>query len=264
MATYAALRLYVDSWRWEGVPFYVRAGKCLEMTVTEVIVELKQPAAGGVHGARAVGGQLRPLPPEPRGRDRARRARQAARRGHGRPAGRAVGRGAGRSKGRTGRMGDYERLLGDAMAGDATLFARQDVVEAAWAIVDPGDPRPEPDVRVRAGHLGPAAGRRARGRRGRLEHTAMKDPRHRRRRHQHQDQLGGRKEPLKIPSGAEMTRGPDGGRREEGDRGVEVRRGLHRLPRARGQRPAGAGAGQPRRAAGCASTTRRPSASRCG
>src|SRR5205814_10136678 len=43
MATYAALRLYVDSWRWDGVPFYVRAGKALAKTVTEVIIELKRP-----------------------------------------------------------------------------------------------------------------------------------------------------------------------------------------------------------------------------
>src|SRR6185436_1560545 len=43
MATYAALRLYVDSWRWDGVPFYVRAGKCLKTTATEVVVELKNP-----------------------------------------------------------------------------------------------------------------------------------------------------------------------------------------------------------------------------
>ena len=63
-------------------------------------------------------------------------------------------------QGEAGRMDAYERLLGDAMPGDATLFARQDVVEAAWAIVDPVHPRPEPHVRVRAGKLGPAAGRR--------------------------------------------------------------------------------------------------------
>src|SRR4030095_12895499 len=43
MATYAALRLYVDSWRWAGVPFYVRAGKCLAVTATEVFVELRTP-----------------------------------------------------------------------------------------------------------------------------------------------------------------------------------------------------------------------------
>jgi glucose-6-phosphate 1-dehydrogenase len=43
MATYAALRLFIDSWRWEGVPFYVRAGKSLKMTVTEIVVELKVP-----------------------------------------------------------------------------------------------------------------------------------------------------------------------------------------------------------------------------
>src|SRR3954451_15939656 len=43
MATYAALRLHVDSWRWEGVPFFVRAGKCLKLTCTEVVIELKNP-----------------------------------------------------------------------------------------------------------------------------------------------------------------------------------------------------------------------------
>ena len=53
VATYAALRLYVDSWRWEGVPFYVRAGKCLATTVTEVMVELKNAAAGGLQRGRA-------------------------------------------------------------------------------------------------------------------------------------------------------------------------------------------------------------------
>ena len=58
-------------------------------------------------------------------------------------------------------MDAYERLLGDAMIGDATLFARQDVVEAAWAIVDPVIHGAEPAVRVRARHLGPAGGRRA-------------------------------------------------------------------------------------------------------
>ena len=58
---------YVDSWRWEGVPFFVRAGKCLTQTVTEVTVELKQPAAGRVPRAAARGGQLGALSAEPRG-----------------------------------------------------------------------------------------------------------------------------------------------------------------------------------------------------
>ena len=58
-------------------------------------------------------------------------------------------------QGQDGRMGDYERLLGDAMAGDATLFARQDVVEAAWAIVDPVLHGPSPMYEYEPGTWGP-------------------------------------------------------------------------------------------------------------
>ena len=58
-------------------------------------------------------------------------------------------------QGRDGRLGDYERLLGDAMAGDATLFARQDVVEAAWAIVDPALRGPSPLFEYEPGSWGP-------------------------------------------------------------------------------------------------------------
>ncbi len=65
-------------------------------------------------------------------------------------------------------MDAYERLLGDAMEGDATLFARQDAVEAAWAIVDPVLARPDAAVRVRAGDLGTGRGRPSRRRRRRL------------------------------------------------------------------------------------------------
>ena len=70
-------------------------------------------------------------------------------------------------------MDAYERLLGDAMAGDATLFARQDVVEAAWAIVDPVIHGPSPHVRVRAGHVGTAGSRPPGRRSGRLEHARV-------------------------------------------------------------------------------------------
>ena len=155
MATYAALRLDVDSWRWEGVPFYVRAGKCLEMTATEVFVELKLPPQVVFTEADAVSRQLRALPPEPAGRDRA-----SARA----PSGRAKAWWASRWSCRSWssrprrRLGDYERLLGDAMAGDATLFARQDVVEAAWAIVDPVIQR----ARARCSSTSPARGDRRR------------------------------------------------------------------------------------------------------
>jgi glucose-6-phosphate 1-dehydrogenase len=131
--TYAALRLQVDSWRWEGVPFFVRAGKALARTVTEVLVELKSappvvfPDAGqrlgnyvrfrlGPQVAIAIGAIIK-TPGE---------------RMEGKPVELSVVR-----QDTGDDMDAYERLLGDAMEGDATLFARQDVVENAWAIVDP-------------------------------------------------------------------------------------------------------------------------------
>jgi glucose-6-phosphate 1-dehydrogenase len=155
MATYAALRLYVDSWRWHGVPFYVRAGKSLKMTVTEVTVELKNPPP-----------VVFPEPPAPKGNYvRLRLSPQVAigigaRRKHpgdrmtGDPVELAVVE-AQAQQGEAGRLGDYERLLGDAMAGDATLFARQDVVEAAWAIVDPVIHGPSPLYDYDPGTWGP-------------------------------------------------------------------------------------------------------------
>jgi glucose-6-phosphate 1-dehydrogenase len=155
MATYAALRLYVDSWRWYGVPFYVRAGKCLKMTVTEVTVELKNPPP-----------VVFAEPPAEKGnRVRMRVSPQVqiglgVRRKH--PGDRMTGDSVELSlveqpaqQGEAGRLGDYERLLGDAMAGDATLFARQDVVEAAWAIVDPVIHGPSPMYEYEPGTWGP-------------------------------------------------------------------------------------------------------------
>jgi glucose-6-phosphate 1-dehydrogenase len=133
VATYAALRLDVDSWRWEGVPFYVRAGKCLKTTTTEVFVELKVPPQVVFAEAKpSVGNYVRfRLNPQV--------AIAIGARGK-RPGETMTGRHVELSvveQPVEARLGDYERLLGDAIAGDATLFARQDVVEAAWAIVDP-------------------------------------------------------------------------------------------------------------------------------
>jgi len=136
--TYAALKLEIDSWRWRGVPFYIRAGKCLPVTITEVLVRLRRPPtmfqnpdlhsnyfrfrispdnsiAFGLNfaapGEEAVGvsteitGCRQPVPDD---------------------------------------MDPYERVLGDAMAGDAALFAREDYVEEAWRIVDPALKAPAP------------------------------------------------------------------------------------------------------------------------
>src|SRR5882762_2281408 len=136
MATYAALRLYVDSWRWEGVPFYVRAGKSLKMTCTEVTIRLRNaPQVVFSEATPSVGNYVRfRLSPQVAIAVGARAKRPGAGM-MGQPLELSVVEQP--QQGQDGRMGDYERLLGDAMAGDATLFARQDVVEAAWAIVDP-------------------------------------------------------------------------------------------------------------------------------
>ena len=136
VATYAALRLAIDSWRWEGVPFFVRAGKSLARTLTEVTIEFKNPPqVVFAEPAPAMGNHVRfRLSPQV-GIALGARAKEPGEGMVGRPVELSVLEGA--EQGKNGRMDAYERLLGDAMAGDATLFARQDVVEAAWAIVDP-------------------------------------------------------------------------------------------------------------------------------
>jgi glucose-6-phosphate 1-dehydrogenase len=133
MGTYAALRLSVDSWRWDGVPFFVRAGKCLKVTCTEVMVELKNPPQVVFNEpAPPMGNYVRfRLSPEMAIAIGA-RAKRPGEGMIGAPTELSVVRRAGGEE-----MDAYERLLGDAMAGDATLFARQDAVEAAWQIVDP-------------------------------------------------------------------------------------------------------------------------------
>jgi glucose-6-phosphate 1-dehydrogenase len=148
--TYAALQLEIDSWRWQGVPFFIRAGKCLPVTSTEVVVRLRQPprifptvstpgdyvrfrigpdvaiamGATVMDDADAMTGQPVEL--------------LASRR----PA--------------TNEMDAYERVLGDAMSGDATLFAREDYVEEAWRIVDPALHQPGPVHPYAPGTWGPA------------------------------------------------------------------------------------------------------------
>ena len=129
--TFAALRLEIDSWRWQGVPFYIRAGKCLPVTCKEMVVRLRQPptmyqdldlqsnyfrfrinpdtstAFGlnfGSAGEKIAGQSLEIM---------------------------------GSSQPGAEEMDAYEKVLGDAMGGDATLFAREDYVEEAWRIVDP-------------------------------------------------------------------------------------------------------------------------------
>jgi glucose-6-phosphate 1-dehydrogenase len=130
--TYAALHLFVDSWRWQGVHFFVRAGKCLESTRTEVIVELKQPPQVVFREPTPKHGnyvRFR-LSPEVEIAIGARAKR---------PGDETVGIPIELSvvEDIKGQIDPYERLLSDAIDGDPTLFAREDEVEAAWAIVEP-------------------------------------------------------------------------------------------------------------------------------
>jgi glucose-6-phosphate 1-dehydrogenase len=155
MATYAALRLYIDSWRWQGVPFYVRAGKSLQMTVTEITVELKVPPQVVFSEATpSVGNYVRfRLSPQVQIAIGA-RAKRPGEGMAGEPLELSVVDQQPQGKS-AGRLGDYARLIGDAMAGDATLFARQDVVEAAWAIIDPVIHGPSPMYEYDPGSWGP-------------------------------------------------------------------------------------------------------------
>ncbi len=157
MATYAALHLFVDSWRWEGVPFYVRAGKSLKMTTTEVIVELKNPPQVVFSEATpSLGNYVRfRLSPDVVIALGA-RAKRPGEGMAGRPVELSVvDEAETTTPGAPARIGDYERLLGDAMAGDPTLFARTDLVEAAWAIVDPIIQHQAPMYEYEPGTWGP-------------------------------------------------------------------------------------------------------------
>ena len=133
IGTYAALKLWIDSWRWAGVPFFVRGGKALHKTVTEVVVELKTPPQVVFHEAAfSKGNYVRfRLGPEVQIAIGA-RAKRPGDGMAGRPVELAVVQ-----QGTGDEMDAYERLLGDAMDGDPTLFARYDTVEAAWRIVEP-------------------------------------------------------------------------------------------------------------------------------
>jgi len=132
--TFCALRLFIDSWRWAGVPFYLRSGKCMPATATEVMVELKPspqqlfadsaPKSGLANYLRircspnpaiALAARVK-LP----GKEYIGEQQELYLCEH-----------------LAGAEAPYERLLGDAMAGDGALFTREDAVESAWAVVDP-------------------------------------------------------------------------------------------------------------------------------
>jgi len=147
--TFAALRLEVDSWRWRGVPFYIRAGKCLPVTATEVVVRLRRPPTMyEVFDLKPNYCRLR-ISPEVEiaigtnvvapGTETASACLEMLASRH--P--------------RADEMDAYERVLGDAMEGDATLFAREDYVEEAWRIVDPAIRAKTPVAEYEPGTWGP-------------------------------------------------------------------------------------------------------------
>ena len=151
IGTFAALRLSINSWRWQGVPFYIRAGKSLKTTSTEVFVEFKlPPQVVFTEATPSIGNYVRfRLAPQVTIAVGARAKRPGEGMG-GQPVELSVV-----EQPVEGSLGDYERLLGDAIAGDATLFARQDIVEAAWALVDPLMQNPGPMFEYEPGSWGP-------------------------------------------------------------------------------------------------------------
>jgi glucose-6-phosphate 1-dehydrogenase len=129
--TFVALRLWIDSWRWQGVPFYIRAGKQLPITCTEVVVRLRQPPTMFRDFNLEANYCRFRINPE------ITIAISANVIAPGQEANSTTVEMVGTSLPQADEMDAYERLLGDAMHGDATLFAREDYIEEAWRIVDP-------------------------------------------------------------------------------------------------------------------------------
>ena len=131
--TFAAMALHIDSWRWADVPFYIRTGKCLPLTATEILVRLRRPPQRVFSGFE--------FPPGPPNYFRFRLGPEVEIAIGAQT--KAPGLGAMRNvellacRDRRDLMEPYDRLLGDAMQGERLLFAREDEVESAWAIVDP-------------------------------------------------------------------------------------------------------------------------------
>jgi glucose-6-phosphate 1-dehydrogenase len=149
--TYAAVRLFIDSWRWAGVPIYIRAGKCLPVTCTEVMVRFHRPPQHTFGAYEIV---------QARNYVRFRLTGEEV-----------IAIGARDKKPGEGMVGQdvelmitehdpenvapYERLLGAAMNGETGLFARQDTVEAAWRVVDGVLHDPPPVHEYEPGSWGP-------------------------------------------------------------------------------------------------------------
>jgi len=149
--TFAALRLEIDSWRWKGVPFYIRAGKNLPVTCTEVLGRFRAPPTVIRDSALSKNHMRFRISPEmtiAMGTTVLAPGEEALR-------GESVEMVASRHP-RPDEMEAYERVLGDAMIGDATLFARRDYVEEAWRIIDPVQKADTPIYEYEQGTWGPS------------------------------------------------------------------------------------------------------------
>jgi len=148
--TFAALRLHIDTWRWADVPFYIRAGKCLPITATEVVVTLKSPPLSIFDASANMPANYWRLRLSPEvvistgalvkrnGEDMRGEPVELIARHHSQT-----------------EKSPYERLLGDAIRGDTSLFTQDASVEAAWRVVDPVLRNPLPVVEYEPGSWGP-------------------------------------------------------------------------------------------------------------
>jgi glucose-6-phosphate 1-dehydrogenase len=128
--TFAAVRLMIDSWRWQGVPFYIRAGKSLPVTCTEVVARLRKPPAVLYESAGTNYWRFRIGPTQEIAVGVS--VMDAQESGVGQTVEVMASRHAGANE-----RDAYERVLSDALSGDRTLFAREDYAEEAWRIADP-------------------------------------------------------------------------------------------------------------------------------
>ena len=148
METFAAVRLFIDSWRWKGVPVYLRTGKSLPVTCTELVLRMRRPPSmfeGEELGRNSIRIRIAPEITLATGvnvpslnDDSPTQIEIVA-----------------SHQPQKGEMEAYERVLGDAIAGDASLFARQDFVEEAWRIVQPVLDEPPPVQEYEPGTWGP-------------------------------------------------------------------------------------------------------------
>jgi glucose-6-phosphate 1-dehydrogenase len=147
--TFAAVQLALDSWRWDGVPFYIRAGKCLPTTATEVLVTLRRPPLTQRDPRQTNYIRFRLSPDMAIGLGA--RVKKPGDGFESEPTELKVVQ-----QPRADDMDPYERLLGEAMEGDTSLFARQDGVEAEWRVVDPVLDDATPVYPYKRGSWGPA------------------------------------------------------------------------------------------------------------